>query len=92
MAQGQLSPFGFGSRTGDPFLMLRREMEQLFDHVLSPSQAPTAGAATIVAPRMDISEDDKQIKVVAELPGATLDNLEVSIDDDVLTIRGEREH
>ena len=92
MAQGHLSPFGFGSQSGDPFLMLRREMEHLFDNVLSgPSQASTSGAATIVAPRMDISEDDKEIKVVAEMPGTTPDKLEVSIDDDVLTIRGERE-
>ena len=69
---------GFGSQSGDPFLMLRREMEHLFDNVVSgPSQASTAGAATIVAPRMDISEDDKEIKVVAEMPGATPDKLEV---------------
>src|SRR5882672_3080388 len=91
MAQGHLSPYGFGSQSGDPFLMLRREMEQLFDNVVrGPSPASSVGA-TVVAPRMDISEDDKEIKVVAEMPGATPDNVEVVIDDDVLTIRGERE-
>jgi HSP20 family protein len=89
MAQGRLSPFGFGGQSGDPFLMLRREMEHLFDNVVSgPARALTAGAATIVAPRMDISEDDKEIKVVAEMPGAAHDQLEVSIDNDVLTICG----
>jgi len=91
MAQGHLSPYGFGSQSGDPFLMLRREMEQLFDNVVrGPSPASSVGA-TVVAPRMDISEDDKEIKVVAEMPGATPDKVEVVIDEDVLTIRGERE-
>ncbi len=91
MAQGHLSPFGFGSQSSDPFLMLRHEMEQLFDNVVrTPSSASTV-AATVVAPRMDISEDDKEIKVVAEMPGATPDKIEVTIDDDMLTIRGERE-
>jgi HSP20 family protein len=89
MAQGHLSPYGFGSQSGDPFLMLRREMEQLFDNVRGPSSA-SAGGATVEAPRMDISEDDKEIRVIAEMPGATPDNVEVIIDDDVLTIRGER--
>ncbi len=91
MAQGHLSPYGLGSQSSDPFLMLRREMEQLFDNVVRGPSQGSATAATIVAPRMDISEDDKEIKVVAEMPGARPDNVDVSIDDDVLTIRGERE-
>ena len=33
MARGNLLPFGFGSQRGDPFQLLRREMEQLFDNV-----------------------------------------------------------
>jgi len=90
MAQGQLSPYGYGSQGGDPFTVLRREMEQLFDSVVRGPSPTLAGGATVVAPRMDISEDDKEIKVVAEMPGASPDNVEVTIDDDVLTIRGER--
>lgn len=33
MARGNLLPFGFGTQRGDPFQLLRREMEQLFDNV-----------------------------------------------------------
>jgi HSP20 family protein len=88
MAQGHLSTYGFGSQGGDPFLMLRREMEQLFDNAVRGPAA--SGGATVVAPRMDVSEDEKEIRVVAEMPGATPDNVEVSVEDDVLTIRGER--
>jgi HSP20 family protein len=90
MAQGNISPHGFGGQRGDPFSMLRQEMEQLFDNVVrGPSQGGTGGA-TVVAPSMDISEDDNEIRVVAEMPGATPDTVEVIVEDDLLTIRGER--
>ena len=88
MARGQLS--SHGGQNSDPFLMLRREMEQLFDNVVG-SPSPSIGRGDgVIAPRMDISEDEKEIKVVAEMPGASPDNVEVVVDGDVLTIRGER--
>jgi len=89
MARGHLSPYG--NQSNDPFLMLRNEMEQLFDNVLREPLQGIAGRATVVAPRMDVSEDDKEIKITAEMPGATPDNIAVMVEDDVLTIRGERE-
>lgn len=90
MARGNLSPFGFGSQRGDPFQLLRREMEQLFDSVGSTPGEALVGGGNIVAPRMDISEDDQAFKVVAEMPGARPEDVEVIVEDDVLTIRAER--
>ena len=90
MARGNLLPFGFGSRRGDPLQLLRREMEQLFDNVGGSSGEAVAGGGTIVAPRMDISEDDHAFTVTAEMPGARPEDVEVTVDDDVLTIRAER--
>jgi len=89
MARGHVTPYG--NPSNDPFLMLRNEMEQLFDNVLREPPQRGPGRGTVVAPRMDVSEDDKEIKVTAEMPGATPDNISVTIDDDVLTIQGERE-
>ena len=91
MAQGHLSPFGIGSQSSDPFVTLRNEMEQLFDNVLRGPAQSGGNRATVVAPRMDVSEDDNEIRITAEMPGATPDNVTVTIDDDILTIRGERE-
>jgi len=89
MARAYLSPYG--NQSNDPFLMLRNEMEQLFDNVLREPSQGGWWRAVAVAPRMDVSEDDKEIKITAEMPGATPDNISVTIDGDVLTIRGERE-
>lgn len=42
------------------------------------------------APRVDVIEDDKNITVKAELPGLETKDIDISLEDDVLTIKGER--
>ena len=39
---------------------------------------------------MNVSETEKEIRITAELPGVTEQDIDVSLDDDVLTIRGEK--
>jgi HSP20 family protein len=41
-------------------------------------------------PRVDVSEDDTEVVVSAELPGVEESEVEVSVRDDALTIAGER--
>jgi HSP20 family protein len=41
-------------------------------------------------PEMDVSETDKEVKVTAELPGIDEKDLEVSVDEGGLTVRGEK--
>jgi len=41
-------------------------------------------------PAMDVSEDEKEVKVTAELPGLGPDDIEVSITQGRLTIKGEK--
>jgi HSP20 family protein len=42
------------------------------------------------SPAVDIKETDKEYLVKAELPGVKREDVKVSLDDDVLTIEGER--
>jgi len=51
--------------------------------------APTAGTAGFV-PRVDVSQTDESLLFVAELPGVEKGDFEVVVDDDVLTIKGEK--
>ena len=48
---------------------------------ISPPQLATA--------RTEVSETDKDISIVTELPGVSQADVEVSLDDDVVTIRAE---
>ncbi len=52
---------------------------------LSPLEKLTSGFLAV-----DVSEDEKNIVVKADLPGLKKDEISVSLDNDVLTIRGER--
>ena len=39
---------------------------------------------------MNVSETENEIRITAELPGVTEQDIDISLDDDVLTIRGEK--
>jgi HSP20 family protein len=89
---------GFGVPGGnDPFLSLHREMNRLFDDVLRGAAVPAMTGSqgqgdigTFVNASMNVSETDKEVRITAELPGVTEQDIHVSLDDDVLTIRGEK--
>jgi len=65
---------------------LHREIDRLFSEFaqgLGPSGAK-------IIPNIEISETDKTIEVSAEMPGLERKEVEISIEDDTLTIRGEK--
>ena len=43
-------------------------------------------------PAVDVVDEDKAIKVTAELPGLTKDELQVELNGDYLTLRGEKKN
>lgn len=84
-----------GTGSGDPFLTLHREMNRLLDDAMRGSMPPSAGqgagqAGALLAPHVDVSETDKDVRIQAELPGVSDQDIEVSLNDDVLTIRAEK--
>jgi len=74
---------------------LQREMNRLFDDFfhgfgLTPFWEREEDLARSFTPSVDVSETDKEIKVSAELPGMEEKNISVELNDDALTIRGEK--
>jgi HSP20 family protein len=69
---------------------LKREMDQLFERFFeSPwTEVPALGDWT---PALDVSEGKDAITVKAELPGVDAKDIAVSLEGDVLTIKGEKE-
>ncbi|MEW6117366.1 MAG: Hsp20/alpha crystallin family protein [Nitrospirota bacterium] len=98
MAFRDLVPRTFGKREvrvkrngDDPFTMLQREMNDLFDNFFrSFDIAPFGSRMGEFTPRVDVSETDKEIKVSAELPGMDEKDIEVTLNKDSLTIKGEK--
>ncbi len=70
----------------NPFTAIDRVFDEVFKSTM-PS-LPTMFDAS--AFRVDISEDDKAIYIEADLPGVKKEDLKVTIEDNLLTIRAER--
>ena len=90
------SPGALWSAGGsDPFLTLHREVNRLFDDVLRGSLMPSGGPGTsqagaLLTPHMDVSETERELRIQVELPGVSEQDIEVSLHEDVLTIRAEK--
>jgi HSP20 family protein len=66
---------------------LHREIDRLFSE-FAQGTGP-AGTQSII-PSIEISETDKTVEISAEMPGLERKDVEISIEDDTLTIRGEK--
>jgi len=77
---------------GDPFFALQRDMNQILDDftrgfgVARPSRNGWSGAW----PHVEVSESDNEVKVIAELPDMEQKDVEVSLHEGVLTLKGEK--
>jgi HSP20 family protein len=74
-------PTGFGELDD-----MRRGMERLFGSLGESFGLPTAG----VYPALNVSEDPDAIYVRAEMPGVKADDIDITMENDTLTIAGER--
>jgi HSP20 family protein len=73
----------------DPFrdiTSLRDEMNRLFTRAVGEGSA--AGSAW--TPALDIFDTAQSIVLKAELPGLTAEDIDIEVDDNVLTLKGER--
>jgi HSP20 family protein len=73
----------------DPFreiTTLREDMNRLFSRTLGDSP----GAVNAWSPAVDIFDAPDAIVLKAELPGISPDDIDIEVDDNVLSITGER--
>lgn len=101
MAISNLIPFRKGRkeamvRAADmhPWAALQRRMNRLFDDFFADfGLAPFEGWDTLserFIPSIDLAETDTDITVTAELPGMDEKDIQVQLEGDTLTIRGEK--
>jgi HSP20 family protein len=70
------------------FGTLQREIDRLFDDFSRFGLAPQRTADLV--PDIDVHETDRTFEVTVEMPGLERGDVEISLDDDILTIRGEK--
>lgn len=73
----------YRTMTAAPIFGLRREIDRLFDDAFTRD-------GTGWTPAADIKENDGELRVEMELPGLSPEQVEITAENGVLTIRGEK--
>ena len=95
-SNGKQLPSVFRDDDRDPFLSLHREVNRLFDDVFRgfDSRLPALGRFSSFGgggwPNVEVSDGEKEIRVTAEVPGLEEKDIEVLLEDGVLTLKGEK--
>lgn len=78
--------------SNDPFAAMRQEMDKIFEHFGNGFERAPFESATLAewSPRVNVSETEKELQVTAELPGIDEKDVEVMLDNGVLSIKGEK--
>ena len=83
-----------GRSVEHPLMSFQREMDRLFEDLWRgfdvPGVARGERVGTMISPRIELKEKDEEIVVCAELPGLQDKDVEVTLTDNVLSIRGEK--
>ncbi len=77
------------------FQSFQTDVDRLFDGFFNDfgrfsSSLINKGRAGSFSPKIDISDDESSIEINAELPGLDEKDIQVSLKEDVLTIKGEK--
>lgn len=73
------------------FFGIQRDINRLFDSFFrSTMPLEETMATTYFAPAVDIAEQDNEFVVKVELPGVAKEDVKISLESNVLTIKGEK--
>jgi HSP20 family protein len=82
-----------------PVVQLHREIDRLFDEAfrsfgvgfpVSYWPSVRTGWGSVLRPALDIQETDRQYRISLEIPGVDEKDIQVTLTDDVLVVRGEK--
>ena len=104
MARGNLYPYRGGANLGTAGLGggslfdLHRQMNRLFDNLIDQGSAPPESGggrsmlsgASMSPPAMEVHQDESHIEITAELPGVKEEDVDLSVEDGILALSGEK--
>lgn len=91
--RGSITPGAFGSTPGGSLFDLHRQMNRLFDDLFdtTPASAQSPGGGSMLsAPALEFHQSDDKLEITAELPGVRQEDIDLNIEDGVLTLSGEK--
>ena len=70
-------------------------LDRLLDDVMAGTSGTSLGsptAARAFSPTVDVRANDEELVFTADVPGVRLDELDISLEDRVLTLKGQRRY
>lgn len=65
------------------------DLDNMFEQMMSPARTGGAGREGFFSPRIDVSESKDSYEISAELPGVNKDDINVTLENGVLTVEAE---
>ncbi len=89
------APAMYRDEQSNPIVGFRREVDRLFDDLFrwpSTSFGPSFGSAgrALAWPNLEVNETDRELRITAEVPGMSEKDVELLVEDGILTLRGEK--
>lgn len=80
------------AEAGNPFQTLHQQINRLFDDVFAGTDLLPVGRPSLQQgwPRAEVADTEREIKITAELPGLDEKDVQVTLCDGILTIKGEK--
>lgn len=89
--QTETAPTTYRGEQSNPFLSFRREVDRLFDDMLGRGMPSLGyGSRAISWPNVEVNETENEVRITAEMPGMNEKDIELHVEDGVLTLSGER--
>lgn len=88
--QESSAPAVYREEDRNPLVQFRREIDRMFDDFFrSPAMGGRFGS-TMHWPSVEVRETDEDVRITAELPGLNEKDVDITVENGVLTIRGEK--
>ena len=65
------------------------DLDNMFEQMLSPSRGGGENTEGFFSPRIDVRETENGYEISAEMPGVSKDDINVTLEDGVLTLEAE---
>jgi HSP20 family protein len=89
--QSSSAPVGYRNDDANPLLGFRREVDRMFEDLFRGTWPSLEwGRSAMEWPRLEVSETDRHVRITAEVPGMSEKDVELLLEDGVLTLRGEK--
>jgi len=88
--QESRTPTLFRQEERGPFQSLRRDIDRLFDDFFAAPSLGLGRGGAMPWPSLEVNETDKEVRITAEVPGMSEKDVELWVEDGVLTLRGEK--